>query len=100
MGEEKADLNRAPDCGFTPVCIAAQNGHTEIVKLLAEEKADLNRASDNGATPVYVAAQNGHAEIVKFLIELNVNVEQIFRSILTGLFYSISIGFLSYYAII
>merc|ERR1712098_996240 len=54
--------------GATPILIAAQEGHIQIVKLLAaKQRVDLNQPAHNGGTPVYLAAQNGHIEIVKFL---------------------------------
>ena len=36
--------------GFTPAYIAAQEGHTEALKLLIAAKANLNKANKNGAT--------------------------------------------------
>ena len=31
-----------PQDGWTPLCVAAQNGHVEVVKVLQEMGADLN----------------------------------------------------------
>ena len=56
--------------GQTPVCRAACNGHTEIVKFLAPLADNPNAPGKNGETPIYGAARNGHNEIVKILDSL------------------------------
>ena len=54
--------------GATPLFIAAQNGHLEIVQFLVESGANKDQGTTNdGATPVFIAAQNGHLEIVRVL---------------------------------
>ena len=47
--------------------MAAGNGHTEIVKLLAD---NANASDVDGETPIFRAAFHGHLEVVKFLIPL------------------------------
>lgn len=53
--------------------IAAQKGHTEVLKLLLEKDADgmlpINEVEYNGSTPLHVAAANGHEDVVKLLLE-------------------------------
>ena len=78
--------------GFTPLYIAAQNGHEQIVQFLLEKGANVDLADQvillivsfsfhfliflfffknvkTGVTPLYIAAQNGHEQIVQFLLE-------------------------------
>ena len=64
------DVNKAIDNedGATPLCIASQNGHLEIVKVLIAAGADVNQATKNGCTPLYVASLYGHLEVIKVLI--------------------------------
>ena len=49
--------------------MAAQNGHTEVVRFLVEEgKADVDKVNDNNQTPINVAADGGRLEVVQFLL--------------------------------
>ena len=64
----KADVNASNHNGATPLYVAAQNGHTEVVKLLLANKADVNARHTDGRTPLWMAAQEGHTEVVKLLL--------------------------------
>jgi ankyrin repeat protein len=67
--EAGANLN-SPDIYLaTPLFVACENGHVEIVKTLIEAGANLNSPDKDGATPLFVACKNGHAEVVKALLE-------------------------------
>ena len=55
--------------GATPLYLAAENGHFQIVKILIENGAEINTQTNNGVTPLYQAAKNGFGEIVQLLIE-------------------------------
>ena len=74
------DVNQAcDDTGATPIFIAAEEGHLDVVRFLAlEAQANVTQATtDNGATPIYIAAQEGHLDIVRFLaLEAQANVNQ------------------------
>lgn len=48
--------------------VAADNGHSEIVRLLLEARADKNATTSTGATAMFVAAQNGHWQVVRLLL--------------------------------
>lgn len=55
--------------GETPLFIASQKGHLEIVQLLLTEgKANVHKATVNGETPLFVACKEGRLEIVRFLL--------------------------------
>jgi ankyrin repeat protein len=45
--------------GATPVFVAAQNGHVDVLALLAEQGCNLSMPMNDGATPVFIAAQQG-----------------------------------------
>jgi hypothetical protein len=50
---------------------AAENGHTEIVKLLLKSEADVHAMDDYALRR---AAENGHTKIVKLLLKAGANV--------------------------
>ena len=57
----------------TGLPIAVTNGHTEIVKLLLGHGANVNEEETHG-TPLLIAVKNGHTEIVRLLLEHGANV--------------------------
>lgn len=83
---------------YTPLYVASQKGHFEVVKILVEKaKVRLNTATERGATPLYVAAQRGHyvglpnsflylsplrtlQEIAKYLLEHGADCEITFQN--------------------
>lgn len=52
----------------TPIVFAAQNGHTEVVRVLLDAGALADLQVDDGLTGLILAAQNGHGEIVELLL--------------------------------
>ncbi len=62
------DANISDQNGVTPLRLAAQNGHLEVVKHLIEWRAPIN-GNCTDKSPLYVATYNGHLAIVKYLVE-------------------------------
>jgi hypothetical protein len=58
------------DDGTTPLLMACQDGHAEVVgMLLACDAVDVNKATtDDGSTPLLMACQKGHTEVVGMLL--------------------------------
>ena len=56
-----ADVNKArANDGATPLFMAAQGGHVEIVRFLMDGGADVDKArTDDGVMPLIMAAQKG-----------------------------------------
>jgi ankyrin repeat protein len=51
--------------GATPLFIAAQKGHLDVVRCLANDfGADVNQALQDGAMPLWIAVQSGHLDVV------------------------------------
>ena len=56
--------------GFDPLCVAAENGHLNIVELfLAQPEANVNCRDTYGRTPLASAAARGHEAIVDRLLQ-------------------------------
>ncbi|MFC1478022.1 ankyrin repeat domain-containing protein [Candidatus Margulisiibacteriota bacterium] len=53
----------------TPLMIAAQNGYTDIAKVLLEHGADVKIKDENGDSALMLAVNSGHPEIVQILID-------------------------------
>jgi len=65
-----ADASTADNDGWTPVSIAALNGHTATLRALVQEcGADASTANNDGATPVLIAALNGHTATLRALVQ-------------------------------
>ena len=54
---------------MTPLWIASQNGHLEVVRLLVDAGADKDKAHNDGWTPLHRACFKGHVEVVRLLVE-------------------------------
>ena len=66
--------NAQDEFGRTPIYVAAYNGYTEVVKVLALLTDKPNAPKNNGITPIYEAAWIGFTEIVKILVHFTDNL--------------------------
>ena len=64
LGHETTDI------GSTPLIVACEKGHCEVVELLlAHTKTDVNKTmSVNGSTPLTMACWKGHNKVVELLL--------------------------------
>ena len=63
--------NAGNDTGWTPIQLAAIDGHSEMIKLLAESSSTSNsEVMDSGITPIEMANRLGHQKVVKLLKEI------------------------------
>ena len=70
---EGVDVNAKYKDGWTPLHMAAEGGHREIVDLLIAKGADINATAGAGGdgegwTPLHEAAEEGHKKVVGLLI--------------------------------
>ena len=59
---------------WTPLYIAAMNGHLEVAKLLVERGADTNVPDSERLAPLHLAAFRGNKELVKLLVDSGAGV--------------------------
>ena len=64
-----ADVNKTNTDEATPLFIAAQEGHVQVVQKLLKAHADIDKTDCTGLPPLVRAAQNGHASVVLLLRE-------------------------------
>jgi len=53
---------------------AAQNGHTEVIKLLLDKGATVDSTDSLGVTPLIIASQKGHKNVLELLVAKGANV--------------------------
>ena len=55
--------------GVSPLHLAAENGHLQVVDLLISKNANFNeKEKDTGLTPLHLAAKEGHLKIAEVLL--------------------------------
>ncbi|HLP34888.1 MAG TPA: ankyrin repeat domain-containing protein, partial [Amoebophilaceae bacterium] len=62
---------------WTPLHLAAGNGHLEVVKELLEKGAPVDELATDNWTPLHLAAGNGYLEVVKELLEKGAPVDEL-----------------------
>ena len=61
---------------FTPLLVAAQEGHTEVCKLLLKTGRANVKETTNGFTPLLTAAEEGHTEVCELLLDTGSDLEE------------------------
>ena len=54
--------------GGTPMFVACQCNHLEVVEELVANNADIHCQMVDGASPLFISSQNGHLRMVKYLL--------------------------------
>lgn len=87
-----ADLNVRDTHGCTPLMMAASEGLSHVVRVLASSgRCDVNVAlPDSGRTPLHVLASKGHAECLPELMEAGADPNAYDREERTALWYAVS----------
>jgi Ankyrin repeats (3 copies)/Ankyrin repeats (many copies) len=76
--------------GFTPLHLAAANGHKGMVKFLLTAKAEVNSKDNAGSTPLHqaAAAAGQHSDLVEVLLAHKADVNAADKHGLTPLHYA------------
>ena len=83
------DVDHTNEQGQTPLMIASENGHVNIVKLLLSEKANVNKQDNTGQTAVMLAKT---IEIYQTLVQANADTTIVTHIGLTPLYISCLLG--------
>ncbi|CAH0047285.1 unnamed protein product [Clonostachys solani] len=67
-------LDAVNDYGWTPINVAADGGHLEVVRLLVEKGADLTIAQTAGWTPIHSAVTGGYDDVVELLVRSGADI--------------------------
>ena len=75
--QSRADLESRSDDGFlqTPLHLAADKGHRDIVQFLLEKSAKIEATDKDEKTPLHLAVREGQIDVVQFLLEKNAEIE-------------------------
>lgn len=68
------NVNCVDNMGMTPLCLATQYNHTDIVRLLLKNNAKVNVKNKYGISPIIYAVENNNINIVKMLLKNNVSL--------------------------
>ena len=61
--------NLVVNCGVTPVMLAAERGHSEVLKTLLEHGGKVDESDEEGKTALLYAIRKQHKDCVKILLE-------------------------------
>jgi ankyrin repeat protein len=65
----KFPLNIRIKDSVTALTLAAELGHSQLVKMFTEAGANLNKLSNKGVGPLYKAIEKGHTQIAHYLVK-------------------------------
>lgn len=70
------NINEKDYKGDSPIIIASQNGHVDIVDLLLSKGANANDEDVNGKSSVIYASESGHVNVVELLLSKGASIHK------------------------
>ncbi len=64
----KADVTATDTESYTPLMLAAREGHVEAFKVLFQRGSAIDETDEDGKTVVHLAAEENHVDILKVLL--------------------------------
>jgi len=61
--------------GYTPLHLAAQEGHAEMTALLLGNKVSVDCHAKNGLTALHLAAQEDHVDVAQVLVDNSCTID-------------------------
>ncbi|KAK7139556.1 hypothetical protein R3I93_016630 [Phoxinus phoxinus] len=61
-------INKHTESGWSPLLLAADQGHTEVVRVLLQNNARVDVFDEEGKAAIHLAAEQGHQDIVDILL--------------------------------
>ncbi|XP_067217780.1 transient receptor potential cation channel, subfamily N, member 1 [Chanodichthys erythropterus] len=61
-------INKHAKNGWSPLLLAAEQGHTEVVRVLLQTNARVDVFDEEGKAAIHLAAEQGHQDIVDILL--------------------------------
>ncbi|XP_077086187.1 transient receptor potential cation channel, subfamily N, member 1 [Siphateles boraxobius] len=61
-------INKHTKSGWSPLLLAADQGHTEVVRVLLHNNARVDVFDEEGKAAIHLAAERGHQDIVDILL--------------------------------
>ena len=74
LSRRSIDVDQRSKEGWTPLHVAAFNGHEAVVELLIHASASIKSVTNSQRTALYLAAEQGHLETVKYLLTAGADV--------------------------
>ncbi|XP_071111355.1 serine/threonine-protein phosphatase 6 regulatory ankyrin repeat subunit C-like [Haliotis cracherodii] len=72
LSHDMVDINGRGSCRRTPVMLAAEKGHIEIVKLLVDKGGDMSLVGKRHENILHLACLCGQIEVVKYVLSQDI----------------------------
>lgn len=69
LTRKDANINARVYTGYTPLHLAAEKGHFDILQYLINHGANITACADEDLTPLFLAAQFGHTDCLRLILK-------------------------------